>query len=195
MSIAEFWSWLQTQDRLSQWPPDRALVDEIGDRLHAIDDGLEFELTRRGDSSELAISAAGNAELFALVRQIVDAAPRLAISVVAFRQRGSVTGATLKLADGRRLSSSDVWFRIEHDEQGLGLQLFVRDLPDDDPGEIQNAVYLLLDNALGELDVVTGIAWIEWAPLPPAPETIALAPLSQLPPAFDRERASTGADR
>ncbi len=83
------------------------------------------------------------------------------------------------------MSSNDIWFRLEHDERGLGLHLFVRDFPDDNAGEIQNAVYLLLDNALGELDVVTRIAWIEWASLPPAPATIALAPLSQLPLAFD----------
>jgi hypothetical protein len=53
--------------------------------------------------------------------------------------------------------------------EGLGLHLFVRDFPDDNAGELQNAIYLSLDNALGEFDVVTNIAWIEWGRLPPAP--------------------------
>jgi hypothetical protein len=47
--------------------------------------------------------------------------------------------------------------------------LFVRDFPDKNAGPVQEAVYLLLDNALGEFDVVTNIAWIEWRACPPNP--------------------------
>ena len=182
--ISRFWSWLQAQKQLAMWPPDRALMAEIGARLHSLDERLGVELTRRGDSTELAISAEGNRELVDLVRRIVGAAPSLPVSVVAFRQRGKVEAVTLEVANGRRLSPEDIWFRLERQPQGLGLHLFVRDFPDEQPGECQNAVYLLLDNALGELDVMS-IAWIEWARLPPAPETVGLAPLGQLPLSFD----------
>ncbi len=183
--IAAFWRWVQSQPALAAWPPDRALAEALGDQLRTIHEELAFEMTRRNSSTELAISAAGDAELFELVREIVAAAPRLPLSVVAFRQRGKVESAELKFRNGRILSSNDIWFALERDDQGLGLHVFVRDLPDEEPGPLQNAVYLLLDNALGELDVVTNVAWIAWAPLPPAPEAEGLAPLTQLPHAFD----------
>jgi hypothetical protein len=181
--IRDFWRWCAAQP-LSEWPPDRALLDELGDRLHAIDDGLAFEMCARDGKVELAISADGDRDRLDLVREIVAAAPAMSIRVVAFRQRSPAAPYQLRRPDGSQLGSDDIWFAFERDEQGLGLHLFIRDLPDDDDaGPLQSAVYLLLDNALGELDVVTQIAWINWEALPDQRD--GLAPLADLAPRFD----------
>src|SRR5262245_26720037 len=120
--IRDFWRWCATQP-LSEWPPDRALLDELGDRLHTIDDGLAFEMCGRDGTVELAISADGVRDYLDLVREIVAAAPAIpSVRVVAFRQRGLVESARLRRADGGELGSDDIWFAIERDEeQGLGL--------------------------------------------------------------------------
>jgi hypothetical protein len=188
MNTDEFWAWLAEQgDRLG-CSPEPSLVDEIGDRLQTLRPGLSFELAM-ADPPLLSISAAGDASLFDLVREIVGhAPPSLPVRVVAFRQRGRVAGAALKLSNDRTLSSEDIWFRIDasgDDDAQLGLHVFVRDYPAEKQGSWQEAVYLLLDNALGEEDVVTKIAWIEWSPLPSNPERSRLRPLLDLPGAFD----------
>ncbi len=186
MSIDLFWSWLAAQPDVSRWPPDGDLLERVGERLHALDAGLGFEVCKRDETIELAISAAGIQERFGLVRELVAAAPSLpGISVVAFRQRGPVSSGALRLADGRKLSHEDIWFRLLRRGTSVGLAIHVRDLPADRRGPLPDAVYILLDNALGELDVVTNIAWIDWAPLPQHPERAGLSPLTALPAAFD----------
>jgi hypothetical protein len=186
VSPVEFWTWLAAQEDRLGWPPESDLVDEIGDRLGTIHPGLEFELAK-ADPPLLSISAAGDPSLFDLVRDIVAHAPTsLPIGVVAFRQRGPIAGAVLNLPNGGSLSADDVWFRMENaDEAEVGLHVYVRDFPAEGQGAWQEAVYLLLDNALGEEDVVTMITWIEWAPLPSDPGPQGLRPLEDLAAAFD----------
>jgi hypothetical protein len=188
MTPDEFWAWLVAHDDGLRWPPNPNFVEAIGDRLHAIHPSLAFELAK-AEPPLLSISAAGDRSLFELVHRIVSCAPAsLAVHVVAFRQRGPVAGVALKLPNGGTLSSNDIWFRVERSddsEADLGLHVFVRDFPAENQGAWQEATYLLLDNALGEEDVVTKIAWIEWAPLPHEPARRGLRPLADLPPTFD----------
>ena len=187
MSPREFWTWFGAHEGLAlRWPPASDFVEEIGERLREIHSGLAFELTR-ADPPVLAISASGDGALFDLVREIVACAPSLQfVRVVAFRQRGPVAGFALRYADGRTLSCDDIWFRLTAGEKAVGLFVFVRNFPAENPGHTQENVYLLLDNALGEEDVVTRIQWIEWAPLPADPSLVGLHPLLALPDLLDQ---------
>ena len=185
-SAHEFWAWFAARAKSLTWPPPHELVDEIGERIHAIDPGLAFELSN-SETIVLAISAAGMAELFERVEEIVAAAPAFDhVRVVAFRQRGKIADATLGLPDGGELSCDDIWFRVVTASDPVELELYVRGFPAESPGQMQEAVYLLLDNALGEFDVVKHIAGIDWHELPKDPVRAALSPLKDLPAQFDR---------
>ena len=159
-------------DQPTAWRSELQPLRANSSRLHAIHAGLALELAN-AEPPLLSISASGDRPLFELVHEIVSRAPEpLPVRVVAFRQRGPVAGSDVNLPNGSTLSSDGIWFRIEilaDPELGLGLHVFVRDFPPEMQRPWQEAAYLLLDNALGEEDVATKIAWIEWAALPHDP--------------------------
>ncbi len=185
---AQFWTWFSAQEKLT-WPPSHELLEKIGEKLKEIDPGLGLEISK-DDNIVLAISASGDAGLFDLVQKIVASAPTSpGLRIVAFRQRGPVATYNVVQPDGHELSSADVWFSLGKRPGAVELDLFVRDFPDTRPGQKQEDVYLLLDNALGELDVVKNIASIAWHKLPQDPAKAGLSPLVELPAKFDRALA------
>ncbi len=134
--------------------------------------------------------------LFDLVRHIVACSPTLSrIRVIPFRQRSAFGRYDVRDSDGLEISYEDVWFRLESSVEGLGLRLFVRDLPPSNRGAIQDAVYLLLDNAIGEFDVAVNLAWIEWEPLSTLPSESDLLSLSSLARRFDSAMAGLDSPR
>lgn len=160
-------------------------MEALGVRIQAIDPGLGFEFSF-DNGIVMAISASGDSDLFDLVKAIVAAAPAFShVQIVAFRQRGPVGAYKLRQPDGQELSGDDVWFRIVETQDPIVLELYIRDFPVDSPGQKQNDVYLLLDNALGEFDVVKHIGGIGWYNLPDDPAGVGLLPLAQLPTEFD----------
>ena len=90
MTPHEFWDWFRGYEPRITWPPKQEHLLATAERLQAINRGLAFEIMGP-QPPKLCVSAAGDRALFALVHQIVRAAPRLArMEVVAFRQRAPI---------------------------------------------------------------------------------------------------------
>lgn len=62
-----------------------------------------------------------------------------------------------------KIGYDDIYFRYSTSNNELGIELNIRNY--DESGQMQNAVYVLLDGLLGEYDVTMNIDWIEWVKL------------------------------
>ena len=149
---------------------------------------LVFEYTpiQEDGTRELAISADGLIKLFPIVENLVENAPNYENwKIVAFRQR--IPGYEMQINnEGIILSYSDIFFRYQDADYGeLGIELFIKGY--DGSGLMQNTVYILLDNLLGEYDTVMGIKWIEWMELKEN-ENKKLLPLTNLRNLIDQKK-------
>ncbi|MFY2559797.1 hypothetical protein ACN469_19330 [Corallococcus terminator] len=139
----------------------------------------------KNGSREIAISADGIKKHFATVQALVSAAPQIpGWSVVAFRQRKGA--ASIVHLGGLSLAPGDVWFRVEaQPSQPVSLYLYIRDFVQGERMRFAAAVYLLLDDVLGEYDVETKVGGIDFEALPQSPEEHGLRPLPDLATVID----------
>ncbi len=125
---------------------------------------FEFSPIHKNGIREFTISAEGDKKLFPVVEKIVIKAPKMKNwQFNAFRQR--IPGNKYEIQYGDlKINYSDIYFRYSDGKYGkIGIELNIRDY--DGSGKTQNAVYLLLDNLIGEYDLTMGIDWIEWVKL------------------------------
>lgn len=172
--ISQFWTWFQTnQQHLAsiENPGDKVHV-ELGEYLRNIDDGLTFEIGKvAGDKRELAVSADGIPELFPLVKQVVAAAPKMERwQVVAFRQRVPVTALKeLAIRGGPAggggeqidLAAKDMRGSVTRAGDKANVAVFIKNYTGTE-GQ-QNMVLVMLQQALGEYDLVTKVGDIRFA--------------------------------
>jgi len=85
-----------------------------------------------------------------------------------------------------QLTADDVWFIDEPDGERVGLRLFIRGLTKENEEALGGALFILLDNALGEYAVETQVGFIERLALPDRPEDHGLKPFRAIRTAFDR---------
>jgi hypothetical protein len=181
-----FWDWFaKNSDRLHDFDEDNqeALFEELGRQLSKIERGLVFEIGPPNDVRELYISADGIEERFPAVERLVAAAPKLPNwQIAAFRQPGDPE-ATISFAD-QNLGADDIWFKAHRGEGKTDLDLYVRGMESPEDEAIGGAVFLLLDNLLGEYVVAKKIGGIEWHPLPADPKAVGLRPFVELRKVF-----------
>jgi hypothetical protein len=172
--ISKFWNWFQTNQQLlssTENPGDKAHV-ELGENLKSIEEGLTFEIGKATDEKrEIAVSADGIPELFPLVKQVVAAAPKMEKwQVVAFRQR--VPAAALKELAIRGgpaggggeqidLAAKDMRGSISRAGDKANVAVFMKNYTGKE-GQ-QNMVLVMLQQALGEYDLVTKVGDIRFA--------------------------------
>jgi hypothetical protein len=157
-----FWDWFA--DRQKDYYMDSVnteLYNQLSRQLHKVDPGLTFEFSPIHDdgSKELMISAAGIKERFPVVIKLVNKAPTFKKwKIQAFRQR--VPDNYDRVNYGNLiLSYDDIYFRSEKDGDKIGVEFFIKNYKDNN--EYGNAIFLLLDQLLGEYDVETKIGWME----------------------------------
>ena len=172
-----FWDWFSSVEeefhadyiRLKGSPGGKTLGTDHHNRellteLHKVNPNIYFEITYNKDRSiNLTFTAEGMIEVFPAVDSLVKAAPKYERwKIFAFRQRVDGDDFTVEY-DQYKISYSDIFFQYSTENDELGIQLNVRNY--DETGQMQNAIYLLLDNLIGEEDVVKKIDWIDWVPL------------------------------
>jgi hypothetical protein len=181
--VQDLWSWFAKHSERFRDPKalDGGDVEKLGALLSAIEQGLVFEFViTKGRAEELVISADGSRALFGTVLEVVRASPSLqGWKVTPFRQPGK-SSATIKI-HGMALGPDDIWFEARQEGEQMALTFFVRGLNEDNGRELGHAVIILLDNALGELAAATGIASVDFEPLPPEPEIMGFRPFVDLP--------------
>ena len=195
---AAFWAYVRTHaaEISGLESADGPAADRLADALHRFDPKLTFELGPKGDARELVISADGIRTRFPQVQALVAAAPAIpGLRVVAFRQRKALD---LRFSLGGAgdapaidLGADDLWFtaaRGGDDAHLVALQIAARGLTPENKHAVFQAVFLLLDAALGEYDVETRIGAIDLVPAPADPAQAGLRPLRDLPAVVDHWR-------
>lgn len=181
----QFWQFfldnLENFDRLEE----EEMLDQIHRQLAKYNDGLALEVGMpESGERELVISAEGNRELFPVVEKLCKAAPEIpGWKITAFRPRVSLD-FHIEFA-GRVFNPDELWVDPILDGDELDLIIFHPEYSDEDRDLIVEGSYILLDMAIGEYDVATGIRAIDHQPLPEDPEAEGLVPFRELPAVFD----------
>lgn len=186
---AAFWAWVAAHvDELKAVKNGREPVTEqLTAALEKIEPGLVFELGVGRDPFELIISADGKKELFPVVQRLVAAAPPLAgTRVIAFRPRKDIESFSMQVRE-QRLSGKNLWFVAGEDpaRKGLlGVDVFVEGMRTENEEPLRTAAFMMVEAAVGELDLETRIGALEFKPAPAQPAA-PLQPLKDLPVVLD----------
>jgi hypothetical protein len=182
------WSWFRKSGEAFRDPHalDPRAIEKLGSLLAAIEDGLVFEFVMAdGRANELVISADGRPELFGAVIDVVKAAPALeGWKVTAFRQPGPTT-VSIEMG-GSKMSYEDIWFRASSSRGRTDLVLAVRGMTEQNHEQLAGAVFILLDNALGEYVAGTSLGEVSFADLPADPPSGGFRPLAEVSLAVTR---------
>ncbi len=164
----KFWKWFSENekfiyDNVENPNEQEKLFDKIHSFLLGIDENLVFEFSPiKNGIREFSISADGISESFPAVEKLIEKSPNLKNwKFYAFRQRVSDI-SSIQLGN-IKLDYKDIFFRYTTENNELGIELNIRNF--DDSSEMKNAVYILLDNLIGEYDTTKNIDWIEWKKL------------------------------
>jgi hypothetical protein len=163
----KFWKWFQkTEDRIFDRESDRASTfSELSTHLRCVHPDLVFEFSQvKQGRREFVISAGGMKAAFSAVTALVQAAPRLPRwQVVAFRQRKDVPDIRL---GGRRVVGESLRFDyLANGMKKINLTLFIPGLAkasEEDRNELMSIGFLFLDAIVGEYDVETKLAEIDF---------------------------------
>jgi hypothetical protein len=186
----QFWNWFtHNEPELFNFGPKRIvererIFDEIAGELQKIDPDLSFEFGPNGTPRrEFVISASGIRRAFPAVVSLANAAPPLdRWQVIAFRPRR--TPINIVEYGGKRIDPRDVQFSLRKNGKIAGLFLFVPGYREGDAA-FRVIGYILLDEALGEYDVVSRMGFFEMF----SPQTATDGdryPLADLPTLFDQ---------
>jgi hypothetical protein len=190
-----FWKWFEhNESRLFNFEIDReSIFDEISAQLSAYQEGLVFEVsTENNGIREFIISADGIGELFQRVKALAAAAPKFERwSILAFRPRmENYDELTLDYAE-KTFDPTQIWFEHSVEDGYFDLSLYYPDYDEDERDIITSGAYILLDMALGEYDVETGIRYIDHRQVPDNPEAEGLSPFTELRRIFDEHTRLT----
>jgi hypothetical protein len=181
---AAFWKWFVAhKDEVAAVKrADEPIADELAAQLRKIDKDVTFELAVATKDRELIVSAGGIRSAFPAVKRLVAAAPTIeGWTIIAFRPR-KVADFTVELGDGTSLAPAALTFRALGAAKGkVGIAIYVEGA-NPVSQQTKTAVYLLLDAALGELDVETRLGEID---IKPAPAPAGARPFRELPKVVD----------
>ncbi len=184
-----FWSWFsQNEQRLYQEVDSHgSAIDELFERLNIIQPQLTAEFGQTNDGKKiLAISADGNSELFPYVIKLYNEPKLLSKWVIyPFRQRmDSISKVALRMGN-LNIDAENILFISRENGNRIELGICVRHIESvNDP--IIGAIFLLLDSAIGEYDVVSKIGKIDVKPYSALKDTAHLMPLEELVEIVDR---------
>lgn len=183
-----FWRWFMAhkENVAAVRRGDDPAANELAAELHKVDPKLTFELGVGTADRELIISADGNQRLFPTVKRLVAAAPTIpGWKVIAFRPRKEA-GFAIELGDGTKVSGEGLRFSAQPAGGGkFDVAIYVTGRTSIDDG-VKQAVFLLLDAALGEYDVETRLAGIDI--LPGSQATTGARPFGELARVVDARK-------
>lgn len=177
-----FWKWFE--DNANSLAAVRSgedpILQKLSRELRRIHPNLDFEMGLSDDDQlEFIVSANGVRSVFPTVEQLVADAPAIPNwNIIAFRQpKDSVSQIRY---ENFPLKAEDVWFSYKHRMDKVDVTIYIRDLSPGNEEQAIGASFILLDNALGEYLVATGIGFINHKPLPDNPAARGFQPLSEI---------------
>jgi hypothetical protein len=191
-AVEAFWSWWRTAGAAATATAVEAgraieIAEDLGRRVSAVDPRLGWELGA-GDGSRhvLMVTAEGDPALRAAARRWLRGAPdaddRWEYSDVR-RAAPNLADISLEL-QGAVVPADEVLVEAEVGDVAVDVGVYHPALAPLEAGDRLRAVFLLLDQALGEVDVELWLGTVEALRLPP-PEPV---PLTSLPGVVDEVR-------
>lgn len=168
--IAAFWTWFAANAAALHASSPIDTMNKVTDQLLTIDPGVIAEIGGDQGDRTLVITADGKKAKFPVVEKIVAAKPAAPIpgwNVVAFRQRSNGDMPVIEM-DGAKVSLASTKFVAEPAGDKLDVTVYVAG-PDDEDSRAQIG-FLVLDHTIGEYDMETRIAGIDFAPIAKAPK-------------------------
>jgi hypothetical protein len=188
-----FWKWFQKHEpKLYQFEKNQeSVLDEISVQLAKYKKGLVFEISKEHDGKrEFIVSADGLKELFPAVEALKSCAPKLGRwSIVAFRPRMEAYERLSLTYGGKEFDPGKLWTYHRIQDGSLDLIVYHPDYLEEERNAFVSGTYILLDMALGEYDVVTGIRHIDHKKIPDEPRSEGLRPFAELRATFDEYKA------
>lgn len=189
-----FWTWFRANE--ADFPAtsefDAAYGEELSSRLADIKSGLVYEVAIRDDAeNELIISGDGIKELIPFVQDVANSAPVIdGWKIIAFRPRmDDYASFTLNFGE-RTFDPTKIWCWSRVEDGSFDLVIYHADYSDEVRDLLVNGTYVLLDMALGEYDVMTGIRYIDHRVLPNDPEEHGLYKFEELRTVFDAYKST-----
>lgn len=204
-----FWDWfLRNSDRieayhssgnedansLSKDESDSDLLDEIVEQLHYYNDKLYFEVSTTNSVNEFIITAEGDVEQFSSVSELVSRAPKMKNWEFKAFKAGVGFGFYTEYA-GVDYNPDELWFlplSSKSSDSNLGLRIGIPNFSDADHEYSEEAMWVILETALGELECAENIRYVEVGSLPQAPDEMGYIELVELKEFIDwyKENAS-----
>ncbi len=169
----------------------REVMKHYEDSLKMIDENLTFHFERGEEDEriEMVFGCDGYAQSIASVLSLVDAAPLIdGVQIIAFNNRHDPLPTCIKVAD-EEFELADFWYTGRIEDGEYHLSVFVDDVDDQEQNPAVEAVMVFLDALLGEFDLMTRVATLNWYPLPEDPLDHGLKPLAGLRDDFDSVRS------
>lgn len=170
--VETFWTWFSENEgsyRYFHSNPQKYL-GELYSKIKKISNGLTIELEPpKDDVINMTISADGDIELFPLVQQIVDKAPKIeGWNFYAFRQRlpkEKAKGLVLKIQN-QVLNPDKMKFLPVVDNNNIDIIVYIDNLTKENFSHIYYAGLILIGNILGEYDCVTKVRIYDFQSMP-----------------------------
>ena len=166
----KFWNWFVDNQEIyfketTNIELREKIYDDLINNLKKVNADLVFEFSpvNKNGVREFTISADGILDLFPIVESLIKKAPKHKNwKFNAFRQR--IPGDEFEIQyNDFKIGYSDIYFKSENDNGKLGIELHIKDF--NGKAQSKNAIYIVLDNLIGEYDVTTKIGYIEWLKL------------------------------
>jgi len=187
--IGEFWKWFENnEEHLYTYKFEEGaaeIIDLVDKQITLIDDDLVFEFSANLEGKrEFVISAGGIRKLIPVVQRIVEAAPDLPRwEIIPFRQRRE-SFHSVRFQDGSRLEPESIIVSLEPDRGRIGITIFIEGLSKKNYNTYGQIGFLMLDQALGEYDVMTKVGFVEFKKMSKKSK-ITIYPITEMAKPFD----------
>lgn len=189
---AIFWEWFaENSARYRNFeingPEQDKLIHELDRRLKKVHRGIHWVFdSGKGETREFILSADGMRDLIPVIQNLVAAAPLLpGWKIIAFRPRLSpIDDISLEVA-GSKIEVEDLWFALRPEGDRIGVELYLPGVETRPEEGNYIITFLMLDNALGEFDVMTRVGEIHPRSVPSDPIAANLKPFRDFPGEFD----------
>lgn len=162
---AQFWAWFEkNQEMLFYFERDQERVfDKLNAAMSKVRPDLTFEFgPDENGNREFVISADGLRDAFPAVESLYASAPSLPRwTFIKFRPRRSAM--TIQMGQVK-LQPTDVDVAVEADGDKAGITVFVKGYDESQSQQYEHAVFIMLDQAIGEYDMETKVGFIEVQP-------------------------------
>ena len=182
--INNFWAWFdRSSSFLRGGAQSDVMLDDLLERLHAVDHRIYFELSTNSSPNELILTAQGDINAFEVIDATIRSAPKCDDWTFIALKPAMEFDFTFR-NNGITLNATDIWFlplTTKSDPSALGLRLGIPNADAVFGSQTVDAAYTILDTGIGERSTAMDIQHVVVDDLPENPEGDGYHRLRELP--------------